>query len=98
MMITESKVVFNVLKNGLYYHDTVDHAIILISTVLDNRKVFTCREYKGVKATHRALGLLGYPSERYFTNMVSSVMITNCPITTYNIKKIRRSLGLTFPP
>ena len=66
--------------NGLYYHDTVDHVIVLNNTVAENHEGFTCQEYKGGKAARRALGLVGYPLERDFTNMVSSNMIVNFPV------------------
>ena len=59
MLLSGREVVFNVPKNGLYYHDTVDNAIVLINTSAENRKVFTCREYEEAKAAHRALGILG---------------------------------------
>ena len=86
MMFPGREVVFNVLKNGIYYHDTVNCAIVLINTVAENREGFTRQEYKVVKVVRRALVLVGYPSEREFTKMVSSNIIVNCPVTPCDIK------------
>ena len=77
MMLPGMEVVFSVSTNGLYYHDTMDRAILLTNMVAENSKRFTCQEYEGAKAARSALGLVGYPSERECTNMVSSNMITN---------------------
>ena len=83
--------------NGLYYQNTVDCAIVQVNTVADNRECFTCREYEGSKAARRALVLVGYPSERDFTNMVISNMIVNCPVTPQDIKKYDEIFGPNVP-
>ena len=64
MMLPVREVVFNVSMEGLYYHDTVDRAIVLVNTMPENRKGFTCQEYEGAKTSRRTLELVGYPSER----------------------------------
>ena len=64
MMLPGREVVFNMLMNGLYYHDTVDCAIVLFNTVAENCEGFTCREFEGAKVLRSALGLVGYPLER----------------------------------
>ena len=40
-MLPGREVVFNVSDNGLYFHDTVDHAIVLTNMVEENREGFT---------------------------------------------------------
>ena len=85
-MLPGREVVFNVSTNGLYYHNTADRAIVLVNTVAENREGFNRREYEGAKAARRTLGLVGYPSERDFTNIASSNMIVNCPVTSRDIK------------
>ena len=97
MMLPWREVVFNVSTNGLYYHDTVDRAIVLFKTVTENNEGFTLREYEGAKAARRALGLVGYPSERDFTNMVSSNMIVNFPVTPRDIKNANKIFGPNAP-
>ena len=56
-------------------------------------KEFNRWEYEGPKAACRALGLVGYPSERDFTNMVSSNMITNFTINLLDIKNDNMIFG-----
>ena len=97
MMLPWREVVFNVSTNGLYYHDTVDRAIVLVKTVTENNEGFTLREYEGAKAARRALGLVGYPSERDSTNMVSSNMIVNFPVTPRDIKNANKIFGPNAP-
>ena len=45
MMLLGKEVVFNVSTNVLYYHNTVDRAILIVNTVADNCEGFTCQEY-----------------------------------------------------
>ena len=97
MMLPGREVVFNVSTNGLYYHNTVDPAIVLVNKVAENHKGFTCQEYEGAKAVRRALGLVGYPSEREFINMVSSNMILNCPVAPQDIKNTDNIFGPDVP-
>ena len=97
MMLSGRKVVFNVSKEGLYYHDTVHCAIVLVSTVAENCKGFTRREYEDSKAGLWALGLVGYLSERYFTSMVSYNMILNFPVTPQDIKSNDKIFGPDVP-
>ena len=52
---------------------------------------------RGAKASQRALGIAGYPSEQDFTNMVSSNMIVNCPVTPNYIKNANNIFGPDVP-
>ena len=65
--------------------------------VEENCEGFTCQEYKGAKAARRVLGLMGYPSEWDFSNMVSSKMIMNCPVTFRDIKNANKIFGPDVP-
>ena len=76
-MLIGREVVFNMTNNRLYYHKTVDCAIVIVNMVADHRKGFTRQEYKGAKAAHHALGLVGSPFEQEFTNTEISNMIVN---------------------
>ena len=97
MMMLGREVVFNVSTTGLYYHDTVDFAIVLVNTVDDNREGFTRREYEGAKAAWRALGLVRYPLEQDFTNTVSSNMIVNFPVRPQDIKNADKIFSPDVP-
>ena len=84
-MLKGRELVLNVYMTGLYYHNTVDRTIIIINTVEENCKGFTCQEYDGSKSVYRTLGIVGYLSEQDFTNMVSSNIIKNFPVMPRNI-------------
>ena len=85
MMFPGREVVFNALMNGIYYHDTMDHATMIVNTVAENFEGPTPCEYEGAKFARRALGLVGYLSKQDFTNMVSSNMTVNFPVTPTEI-------------
>jgi hypothetical protein len=74
------QVVFQQSATGLYYHDTMNRAVVMVNTVSGNRKGFTNRAVRAAKQARRALRMVGYPSEKDFKNMVSSNMIRNCPV------------------
>ena len=97
LMLPGREVVFNVSTNGLYFHDTVDRITILLNMVADNREGFTHRDYEGAKEACRALGLVGYPLERDFSNMASSNMNTNCPDTSCDIQNSSNIFGPDVP-
>jgi hypothetical protein len=78
-------VIFAASSSGLYYHDTTNRAVMLVTTVKETNEGFTDREFTRTKAARRALGLVGYPSPRDFKNMVRSNMIKNCTVTPTDI-------------
>ena len=96
-MLPGREVVSNVPTNGLYYHNTMECVIVIVKTVVENREGFTRQEYEGEKAARRALGLVGYPLEWDFTNMVSSNIIVNCPFTPQDLKKSDNIFGPDVP-
>jgi hypothetical protein len=87
------QIVFQQSGSGLYYHDTTDRAVVMVNTVGNNREGFTNRAYSKAKQARRAIGMLGYPSEKDFRNMVSSNMITNCPVTPTDIIAANKIFG-----
>jgi hypothetical protein len=89
----DKDVIFAASSSGLYYHDTTNRAVMLVTTVKDNKEGFTDREFTRAKAARRALGLAGYPSPRDFKNMVRSNMIKNCTVTPTDIDNARKLFG-----
>jgi hypothetical protein len=87
------QIVFQQSDSGLYYHDTTDHAVVMVNTVGNNREGFTNSTYNKAKQVRRALGMVGHPSEKDFRNMVSSNMITNCPVTPTDINAANKISG-----
>jgi hypothetical protein len=87
------QIVFQQSGSGLYYHDTTYRALVMVNTVGNNRKGFTNRAYNKAKQARRSIGMLGYPSEKDFRNVVSSKMITNCPVTPTDISAANKIFG-----
>jgi hypothetical protein len=90
---THKQIVFKQNDSGIYYHDTTDRSVVMVNTVGDNRQGYTNRDYNRAKQARRALGMVGYPSKRDFRNMVSSNMITNCPVTPTDINAANNIFG-----
>jgi hypothetical protein len=57
----------------------------MVNTVESNREGYTDRAFSAAKQARRALGMVGYPSEKDFKHMVSSNMSGNCPITLKDV-------------
>jgi hypothetical protein len=55
----DKEIIFNESKEGLYYHDTANQAMVMVNTVKEKKEGFTDREYHRAKEAHRALGLVG---------------------------------------
>jgi hypothetical protein len=89
----DKDVIFAASSSGLYYHDTTNWDVMLVTTVKENKEGFTDREFNRAKAAHRALGLVGYPSPRDFKNMVRSNMIKNCTVTPTDIDNAHKLFG-----
>ena len=64
-----------------------------MNTVAENRERFVDREVKGARGSRQALGMLGFPSERDFEDMMRSNIIVNCPITHRNIVNAENIFG-----
>jgi hypothetical protein len=88
----KKQVVFKQSSSGLYFHDTTNRAVVMVNTVSDNREGYTNRAFNEAKQARRALGMVGYPSEEDFKNIVSSNMIRNCPVTPENINAAKKNL------
>ena len=71
--------------------------VLIKNNVAENRKGFNRREYGVANAACRALGLVGCPSERDLSNMVSSNMIVNFPITFFDIQNVKNIFGPDVP-
>jgi hypothetical protein len=85
------QIVFQKSDSGLYYHGTTDRSVVMVNNVGNNREGFTNRAYNIAKQERRALGMVGYPSEKDSRNMVSSNMITNCPVTPTGINAANKT-------
>jgi hypothetical protein len=74
------EVILHQSQSGLYYHDTENRAVVMVNTVAENSEGYVQREYDDAKQALRAPGMVGYPSNKDFNNMVRSNMIKNFPV------------------
>jgi hypothetical protein len=96
----DKHVVLKESASGLYYHDTANREFLMlnataatIGTIKANREGFTDRNYERAKRARKALALVGYPSSKDFKHMVSSNMITNCPVTSKDVANANTIFG-----
>jgi hypothetical protein len=64
-----------------------------VQTVRGNYEGYTKREIKQATETHKAQAMVGNPSKKDFKGMVSSHLITNCPITHTNVTNACQIFG-----
>jgi hypothetical protein len=65
----------------------------LVQTVRGNYEGYTKREVMRAKEARRGQAMIGNPSEKDYKGLVSSNMITNCPLTTHNVTNARTIFG-----
>jgi hypothetical protein len=83
-------------STGLYAFDSVSpsnydskpvSAYTLVSTIADNKKLFTRREIDATNAARDLYRKIGHPSESDFLDIISRNMIRNCPVTVDDTKR-----------
>ena len=57
------------------------HSYSCVSTVADNRAVFTCQELEGADHARQLYRTIGRPSQRKFETILDHGSILNCPVT-----------------
>jgi hypothetical protein len=70
---------------GLYYLDTSNHGVALVTTVAQNKSKYTNADYlKAVTARNLQIKI-GRPSTKDFMRIVTDNLLPNCPITKADI-------------
>ena len=72
-------------KDGLHYHDTINREITLLQTVQENEEGYSQSQIQDAKKARYLYAKVGYPSTRYFHQMISQNLILNCPVTVDDI-------------
>ncbi len=89
--------IFTESEKGLYYYDTNQGEIALVSTVETNKSKYTNRDYSRAKVARKTQVLVGRPELKDFVAYLDNGQIPNCPIdrndaiTAHNI--FGRDLG-----
>ena len=95
MVLPDREVRFEIIPNRTYYFDAAyrENSVLLINTVLKNQKVFKRRDSEGSQEARQGMHLLGFPSDRYFKNMVCLNMIVNFSVNFNNVKHAKLVFG-----
>mmetsp|Transcript_39478 Transcript_39478/g.118507 ORF Transcript_39478/g.118507 Transcript_39478/m.118507 type:complete len:140 (-) Transcript_39478:186-605(-) len=90
--------IFNRSTSGLYFHNTGDRDVVLVSTVAGNRKDYTNQDYAASKKTRGSLALVGNPRPADYMNMVCSGLVRNFPVTPDAVTAAIKVLVPNFLP
>jgi hypothetical protein len=71
----------------------IETAMTLVQTMQENYKGYTKREVLKAKKGHQGQAMIGNPSKGDYRGLVSSNMISNCPIATTNITNAHAIFG-----
>ena len=86
--------VFTKSVSGLFYIDTAQLVgTSMLTTVADNKSVFTNREFEAAKLARKVQNMIGRPSTRAFLKIVDKNMLKNCPITHQDIQNAEIIFG-----
>ena len=72
-------------RDGLHYHDTRNIEITLVQTVQEKKEEYSQRQIQDAKKARDLYAKVGYPSARYFQQIISKNLILNCPVTASDV-------------
>ncbi len=81
----------------LYYHNILDRGTMLVNTVASKREGYTHRKYSEAEEARSAFGLVGYPSDCDFQNIVRAKLICNYPNMCSAINTANNLFGPDIP-
>ena len=84
-MKLDKEVLSRQIPSGIYFHNTSNRYVFLIETTLDSGEGLSHQQYNIARQDRRALAMVGYPSKKYFKDILCAEMIHNWPITLDNI-------------
>ena len=91
MVMPNKEVLFNEIRNVIYYHDMKDHDLVLSNTVEQNLEGISQRELSGGSESRQALAMFSYPSQKRFEHMVFT--IKNCPVAIEDVHNANTIYG-----
>jgi hypothetical protein len=86
---------FSECNDGLYYYDvsasnnikTTVNNYSFLSTVANNKRIFTAREVKGANKARTLQANIGWPGEDEFKRIIQNNQILNCGVTLDDINR-----------
>ena len=79
-------VAFKESNNGLFYHDTTNRDIVMVTTVEENMEKYSDRQYRRAIAARELYTKIGCPSTNDFIALIGNGLIINCPVTEADVK------------
>lgn len=76
---------FEQSERGLFYMNTAEKSLALVTTVDDKKSKYTTRDYSAALAARRLQNILGFPSTRTFLKVIDNKLLPNCPITKQDV-------------
>eukprot|EP00957_Ditylum_brightwellii_P115998 8849311-Ditylum_brightwellii.AAC.1 len=99
-------VLFNESNNGLHYHNVSARSVVVpddvpeqgehvmfVSIVDGNKQMSSCCQVEKAEEAWKLYAMVSKPSEADFMNMVQLNLMSNCPITTQDIKNDKAIFG-----
>ena len=83
-------------KNGLHYHHTNKH-LMMINTVKQTLEGYSQCQVQKAKEAHDFQVKVRHPSTHNLKNIVNSNLIVNCPISIADINRAEKIYGPSIP-
>ena len=83
---------FTMDKSGLYTNSP-ENAVTMVSTVEENKSLYSKGQVVGAKKAKHLYHVIGYPSIRDFKHVVQTNRIKNCPVTVEDINICEKIFG-----
>ena len=84
---------FNCSANGLYFHDTMNKHVTLVSPISDNLEGFSQRQIENAKKAKKLYNIMGLPSVNDYKQLVKNNMLYNNPVTVEDINNSEKRFG-----
>ena len=87
---------FQKISENIYVFDPTCKKVSFLTTLQENKKVFTKRQFERAKIARDLLHNLGYCSVKDFKAAISMNLIRNCPVTVEDINNSEKILVRTY--
>jgi len=88
---------FQKISENIYAFDPTRKKVSLLTTLQENKKSFTKRQFERAKTARDLLHNLGYCSLKDFKAAITMNLIKNCPVTLEDINNSEKIFGADIP-
>ena len=90
---TGQATIFYMNEMGLHVTPLNPQAVSMLTTVEDNKALYTKRQIAGAEKARALYQVIGYPSLRDFLHLLQTNQIKNCPVTAEDVKICQKIYG-----